>query len=157
MGVMVRLLHAMLPLTTLLLVSACGSPPIRMGERPEPEPSTVCPSGITGARLRMVETEDGVAFLLKAFGDVHDVRKRARDAAAMYGPGSHRGRGHAGTHGEGQHHGLALDRLGVPVVAEASDTAEGARIVVRPKDPADLPKLREAAAARESRARAGGC
>ncbi|MBS2018849.1 MAG: hypothetical protein JST00_38635 [Deltaproteobacteria bacterium] len=157
MSGMVRLLRTMLPLTAVIVGTSCGSPPIRMGERAEPEPSTMCPSGITGARLRIVDTDDGVAFVLKAFGDVHDVRKRARDAAAMYGPGSHRGRGHAGTHGEGQHHGLALDRLGVPVVAEASDTADGARIAVRPKDPADLPKLREAAAARESRARAGGC
>lgn len=141
-----------------LALPACGNPPIRFADgRLEPEPSTTCPSGVPGARIRMVETDDGVAFLLKAFGDVDDVRRRARDAAAMYGPGAHRGRGHDGAHGTGQQHGLALDRLGVPVVVESTDTADGARIVVRPKDPADLPRLREAAGARENRVRGGDC
>lgn len=147
-GLLLTLGHALI---------GCGSPPIRMGERREPEPSTTCPSGMPGARIRMVETEDGVAFLLKAYGDVGDVRRRARDAAAMYGPGAHRGRGHDGTHGEGQQHGLALDRLGVPVVVDATDTNDGARVHVRPKDPADLQKLREAATARERRVRSGDC
>lgn len=152
-----RVIPAMACIALVALVAGCGSPPIRMGERPEPEPSTTCPSGIRGARLRTEETVNGIVFHLKAYGDVHDVRARARDAAAMYGPGAHRGRGHDGAHGDGEHHGLALDRLGVPVDARAEDTAAGARIVVTPKDPADLPTLRRAAADRERRARTGGC
>lgn len=144
-------------IAVVALISGCGSPPVRMGERPEQEPSTTCPSGIPGARIRIAETDEGVVFHLKAYGDVHDVQARARDAAAMYGPGAHRGRGHDGAHGVGQHHGLALDRLGVPVDARAENTAAGARIVVTPKDPADLPTLHRVASDRERRARTGGC
>ncbi len=105
----------------------------------------------------MEETDDAVVLSFKAYGDVHEVRRRAHDAAAMYGPGAHRGVGHEGHHGIGQRHGLALDRLGVAVLARAENTPEGARIVVRPIDPADLSKVKDALADREGRARGGGC
>jgi hypothetical protein len=105
----------------------------------------------------MSDTEDGVLIALRAFGDVGEIRRRAADAAAMYGPGAHRGLGHDGKHGGGHQHGVGLAHLGVPVHAEAENTPEGARILVRPKDPADLERMRAALWARERRSRLGGC
>lgn len=75
----------------------------------------------------------------------------------MYGPGAHRGVGHDGVHGRGEHHGLGLSQLGVPVEAQARDTPEGARISVRPKVATDLEKMRSALREREARTRSGEC
>jgi hypothetical protein len=105
----------------------------------------------------MFDEEGGVVINLRAYGDVRDVQRRARDAVAMYGPGARRGRGHDGTHGRGGHHGLALDRIGVPVSAEATDTADGARIFVKPRAPSDLQAMRAALLKRESSVRIGDC
>lgn len=121
------------------------------------QPSTTCPFGIRGARISMTDTEDGVLIELRAYGDVADLRRRAHDAAAMYGPGAHKGVGHDGAHGSGEHHGLGLARLGVPVRAEAADTPEGARIVVRPVAASDLEAMRKALRERDERARTGPC
>ena len=122
-----------------------------------PEPSTTCPFGVRGARVRMSDTDDGVVIALRGFGDVEEIRRRARDAAAAWGPGAHRGLGHDGRHGGGHQHGLGLAQLGVPVQAEAEDTAEGARITVRPKAASDLETMRAALWRREEHARAGQC
>jgi hypothetical protein len=75
----------------------------------------------------------------------------------MYGAGAHRGLGHEGTHGSGLHHGLALDRLGVPVRAEEEDTASGARIRVAAIDAADRATVRTAVRARADAVRVGSC
>jgi len=105
----------------------------------------------------MFNEEGGVVINLRAYGDIRDLQRRARDAAAMYGPGARRGRGHDGIHGRGGHHGLALDRIGVPVFAEATDTADGARIFVKPRAPSDLEAMRAALLKRESSVRIGDC
>lgn len=105
----------------------------------------------------MSDTDDGVVFTLRAFGDVGELRRRARDAAAMYGAGAHRGLGHEGAHGGGHRHGLGLSRLGVPVEAEVEDTPDGARLLVRPKNAADLKRMRAALREREGSTRAGEC
>jgi hypothetical protein len=142
------------------LAAGCSSSgrPQFVSQAPPSTPSTTCPFGVRGARLSMSDTEDGVVIALRAYGqDVTELRKRARDAAAMYGPGAHRGLGHDGAHGGGEHHGLGLARLGVPVSAVAEDTAEGAKITVVPKVAADLEKMRQALHERESRTRAGTC
>jgi hypothetical protein len=137
--------------------STGGGPPFAVGTARTPQPSTTCPFGVRGARVRMIDTADGVVVTLRAFGDIAVLRRRARDAAAMYGPGAHRGLGHDGAHGGGHRHGLGLAQLGVPVEATAEDTEEGARIIVRPKDPADLGRMRAALRARAGRARVGEC
>lgn len=124
---------------------------------PMSTPSTTCPFGIRGARVSTSDTEDGSVIELRAYGDVAELRRRAHDAAAMYGPGAHRGLGHDGEHGGGEHHGLGLAHLGVPVRAEAEDTPEGARIIVRPIVATDLDKMRKALREREERTRAGKC
>jgi len=105
----------------------------------------------------MSETHDGVEITLRAFGDLDEVRRRARDTAAMYGPGAHRGFGHHGTHGGGNQHGFGLAQLGMPVEAQAENTPEGARILVRPKAASDLERMRTALWQREARVRAGEC
>jgi hypothetical protein len=105
----------------------------------------------------MSNTEDGVVIALRAYGDLGEVRRRARDAAAMYGPAAHRGLGHDGKHGGGHQHGLGLARIGVPVEAQAEDTAEGSRITVRPRAASDLEQMRAALWKREASARAGAC
>lgn len=136
--------------------AGCGNP-AAAGYGVEREASTTCPFGVRGARVKMDDIEGGVVLTLRAYGDVNDIRRRARDAAAMYGPGAHRGKGHEGKHGGGEQHGIGLRHLGVPVQAVAEDTADGARIVVRPKDPADLEKMRAALADRERSTRTGTC
>ena len=132
-------------------------PPFVAGDTPSPDPSTTCPFGIRGARVSTSDTDDGVAITVRAYGDLEEVRRRAHDAAAMYGPGAHRGLGHDGKHGGGERHGLGLAELGVPARAEALDTPDGALILVRPRQPADLDRMREALATREGRVRRGEC
>jgi hypothetical protein len=105
----------------------------------------------------MSDADDGVVVALRGYGDVTELRRRAHDSAAMYGPGAHRGLGHEGKHGSGEHHGLGLAQLGVPVRAEVEDTPDGARIVVRPVVATDLETMRKALHDREERARAGRC
>jgi len=136
-----------------------GRAPVSMstGEWAAPEPSTTCPFGIPGARLSMSDHDDGVVIALRAYGDVGEVRRRAHDAAAMYGPGAHRGLGHQGVHGGGHRHGLGLSQLGVPVRAEAENTPEGARITVRPEVATDMEAMRAALWKREGSARRGDC
>lgn len=139
----------------LVLVAACS--PVAMAAQTDPEPSTTCPFGVRGARVELENTSDGVQIKLRAFGDVEEVRRRAVDAAAMYGPGAHQGLGHDGQHGTGERHGFGLGQLGVPVSTLVENTPDGARILVWPKQPEDLDKMRTALAKRESRARAGKC
>ena len=139
------------------LSAGCRALPISAAARSDPEPSTTCPFGIRGTRVEMQDSADGVVISLRAFGDVEEVRRRARDAAAMYGPGSHMGLGHDGMHGKGERHGLGLVHLGVPVNAIAEDTPEGARIIVWPKRQEDLGKMRAALEERERRTRTGKC
>lgn len=137
-------------------LTACGGP-VALSENSMPQPSTTCPFGYRGTRVALENTDDGVLIKLRAWGDVKEVRARAHDAAAMYGPGAQKGKGHHGEHGIGHRHGLGLAHLGVPVTAEAEDTPEGAQIHVRPKNPADLDKMRDALSERESRTRNGTC
>jgi hypothetical protein len=154
-----------LAVVVVLVVAAvevgCSSsslrPPVAVGRPAIPEPSTTCPFGVRGARVNMSETEDGMVIALRGYGDVTELRRRARDAAAMYGPGAHRGLGHDGVHGRGDRHGLGLAHLGVPVLAEEQDTPEGARITVRPVLTADLDRMRKALREREERTRSGKC
>lgn len=134
----------------------CGNP-AAAGYGAEREASSTCPFGVRGARVKMEDVEGGVVLTMRAFGDVGDIRRRARDAAAMYGAGARRGAGHHGKHGGGEQHGIGLAHLGVPVTAVAEDTPDGARILVKPKVPGDLEKMREALVARERLTRTGAC
>jgi hypothetical protein len=145
----------------LLALSCACTPPeppfVRVGERAPPSESTTCPFGFRGARVAFEDTAEGVDIVLTGVGNAAELQHRARDAAAMYGPGSHRGLGHDGTHGNGLHHGLALDRLGVQVRAAEQNTTGGACIHVTAIDTADLAKVRTAVRARADAVRSGSC
>jgi hypothetical protein len=134
-----------------------GRPPIHAGEPLEPSPSSTCPFGLRGARVAVENTRDGADVVMTAFGDATELRHRARDAAAMYGPGAHRGLGHHGQHGDGKQHGLSLGTLGVQVVAAEEDTPDGARIHVASVDPQEKQRMRAALVARVDDARTGEC
>jgi hypothetical protein len=88
---------------------------------------------------------------------LEELRHRARDAAAMYGPGAHRGLGHQGLHGDGEHHGLGLKELSPPVRAVEVDTDDGARIHITPLNAADAVAVRAEVHARVTRTRMGDC
>ena len=144
-------------LAFVLVGAGCRGLSLGPGSRSDPEPSTTCPFGIRGTRVEMADTRDGVVITLRAFGDVEDVRRRVRNAAAMYGPGAKMGPGHGKKHGTGEQHGLGLAHLGVPVNALAEDIPEGARLFVWPKRPEDLEAMRAALEDRERRTRTGDC
>jgi hypothetical protein len=112
---------------------------------------------LRGARVAVENTRDGADVVMTAFGDATELRQRARDAAAMYGPGAHRGLGHGGHHGDGKQHGLNLGTLGVRVVAAEEDTPDGARIHVASVDPQEMKRMRAALVARVDDARTGDC
>jgi hypothetical protein len=107
--------------------------------------------------LAIDDTAEGVDIRLRAFGDVADVQQRARDAAAMYGPGAHRGEGHDGQHERGGHHGLGLASLGIQIRASEEDTSEGAVVHVAALDEEDRPRLQKVMHLRADDARRGGC
>lgn len=134
-----------------------GRAPFVGGERFVPSAATTCPLGFRGARIGVEDRNAGFDLVLVAYGDVEELQRRARDAAAMHGPGAHRGLGHEGQHGLGGRHGLGLGRLGVRVRAESEDTVEGARIHVAALDPADITRLRQAIHSRANQARLGDC
>jgi hypothetical protein len=149
------------PAALVLLMGCNGqeiAPPIHTGgERPEPVPSSTCPFGFQGARVAIERTPLGADVVIEAYGDPAVLRRRARDAAAMYGPGAHRGMGHDGVHGNGKQHGLGLATLGVPVRASEEDTREGAVIHVVAVEPGDRVKLRSVLVQRGNAARSSDC
>ena len=132
-------------------------PPIHAGEPMEPSPASTCPFGFRGARVAIEHTALGADVVLVAFGDPSVLRRRARDSAAMYGPGARKGMGHDGVHGDGRQHGLGLATIGVPVRASEEDTHEGAIIHVVAVEPRDRERLQEALRSRANAARSGDC
>jgi hypothetical protein len=148
-----RVRIATLLTATLISLSSC----IHAGLPSPPSPSTTCPFGFEGAREGIESTAAGADIRIIAYGDVTELRQRARDAAAMYGPGAHRGLGHHGQHNSGLHHGLGLAELGGKVTATEEDTNEGALIHISAVDPATVEGLRTELSARAARARVGEC
>ena len=100
-----------------------------------------CPLGVPGARVAYEDTEHGGRLTLTASpAQVDDLRRRARDAAALHGP-ARQGEGHEGRHAMGGEHGLRPMQL-PPSRGEEQDLEGGARIDLTPYDAADLPVLR---------------
>lgn len=160
MGLHLRQVLARVVLAAAFAVGCNGkeiAPPIHAGERVEPAPSSTCPFGFRGARVAIERTALGADVVIEGYGDPAILRRRARDAAAMYGPGAHRGMGHDGKHGDGERHGLGLAALGVPVRASEEDTTDGAIIHVVAAEPADRDRLRALLVERGNAARTGDC
>ena len=155
-GVVLRLLF---PAFAIAAGVACAvdRPPFLVGERTLRTDSTTCPFGDHGARIGVEDTADGVDITVTTLRDVEELRHRARDAAAMYGPAAHRGLGHHGKHGTGEHHGLGLAELRPEVKAAEVDVPGGAKIHVTPADPAKIDDVRRNVRARAEGARWGEC
>ena len=147
--------------STLVILAgvACASdrPPFLAGEPSLRTDSTSCPFGDRGARVAVDDAPDGVDVTITTIRDVDELRQRARDSAAMYGPLAHRGLGHNGKHGNGEHHGLGLAELRPEVKSEVTDVPSGAKIHVTPVDPSSVADVRREVRARAERTRWGAC
>lgn len=142
-----KLALAALALAVVGCSEANPPPPRTAAEiKSAPAPSP-CPLGVEGARVVYEDTEQGGRLTFTAPpGKVEHLRQRARDAAAMHGPGQHLGEGHTGDgrearHGTGGEHGLRPMQM-PPATAGEQDLEGGARIDVLPRYDGDLPELR---------------
>ena len=106
---------------------------------------SMCPMKVQGTEVRAKDVTGGAAFVFtNRAGDVEDLRQRVRHMAQMHGTNA------AGmmttTTVSGSHRSprdVKVQREAMPA-SEASpeDVEHGARLVIRPKDPAQLPGLR---------------
>ncbi len=144
-----RLLVTLFPALVVVVASlaACateGQPPVKTAGASitQAETSSACPLGVPGAHVVVDDTDVGVMMTFTATADrLGDLRERARDAAAMHGPGQHLGKGHDGRHSMGGDHGLKAMQL-PPAFAGEEDIDGGARIRLTPADAADRDVLR---------------
>lgn len=106
---------------------------------------SMCPMKVQGTAVRAIDVDGGVAFVFTTkTGDVEDLRQRVRHMAQMHGTNA------AGmmttTTVSGVHHSppdVKVKREAMPASeASAEDVERGARLVLRPKDPAQLAGLR---------------
>jgi hypothetical protein len=137
-----------------------------------------CPMVVPGAEPAVSDTEGGIALeFTTSTGDVADLRARVAKLAQMYqmqhgrggmmwhhmGGSSAAQGGHGMGHMGGQHgHGMgAMGTNGkgpMPAVsATVTDLDKGARLELRPTDPAQLDALREHLRAHQQRMHAGEC
>lgn len=133
---------ALIVVTLALIACTEAQPPAESAAtiRSAPAPSA-CPLGVPGARVAYEDTDGGARLTLTApANQLDDLRRRARDAAAMRGPAK-QGEGHEGRHAMGANHGLRPMQL-PPARGVEQDLEGGARIDLTPYDAADLPALR---------------
>jgi hypothetical protein len=123
---------------------------------PSEEPSG-CPLGVEDAQIKVLDTPSGVDLTLTAPADrVDELRRRARDAAALHGPGAHEGLGHEGVHMGAQRHGLRLTEM-PPMDASVEDVQGGAILHLYAKVAAQRDELREKVHGRVDEIMAGPC
>jgi hypothetical protein len=125
----------------------------------------MCPMAVEGTTARAEDVEGGVAMVLTTTGDVADLRRRAERMAEMHnlrhaeGTGMSNGgephRGQGGMHGrKGMMNG---GMMMPPATARTEEVEGGVRMVFTPRDPADLPMLREQVQRRAERMVSGEC
>ena len=137
----------------------------------------MCPMQVADTTVRSADVEGGVALdFTTSTGDVAELRQRVRRMADMHNQRHQGGMMMGGPHevggapGEHQHDGGASGQRGCcegmmksggmmmpPATATVEDITSGARIVLRPKDPAQLGTLREHARMRADRMARGEC
>jgi hypothetical protein len=101
----------------------------------------MCPMDVSGTSVTTADVEGGVALsFTTSSGDVADLRQRVRRMAEM----------HSHMHGEG---GMVMP----PATATIEDIPGGARLILRPEDPAQLAALREHARMQASAMTRGEC
>ena len=132
----------------VLVMAGCAttSPPAPAHDPPGEIVTTAgalrtCPLGLTGTAVAIVDTPEGVDISFTTKGNVDELRRRVRDQAANYGPGSHRGLGHGGMHSGAQTHGLRLSEL-PSIETRVQDIDGGARLNVMTTDIAARPRVR---------------
>lgn len=91
---------------------------------------------VAGTRVTAQDTQDGVAVVFTTSGDVAQLRERVHEMAAMH-----------------EH----MMMRAVPSTARAEDIDGGARIVLVPKDAAQLTELRAHVHAHAEQMAAGHC
>jgi hypothetical protein len=116
----------------LALLGACvrqsdpPGDPVAIVPRPD-DRHAGCLLGVPHTRVQITDTKEGVALTFTTWNRIDELRHRVRDAAAMHGPHTHIGLGHAGQHELGQGHGLRLADM--PVGRATVDDVElGARL-----------------------------
>ena len=161
-----------------LALASCASSPASPAPA-EPAPATpseqrpgmhsgdmaaMCPMKVEGTSVTAADVEGGVALSFTTSGDVAELRSRVARMAKMHGDhGGHHGPG-KGMHGH-QHGGAGAHRgkmMGAGMMmpaatARSEDVDAGARVVLTPKDPADLGALREHAQHMAGRMASGEC
>jgi hypothetical protein len=137
----------------------------------------MCPMQVPGTTAKTADVEGGVALSFTTSGDVADLRQRVRGMAEMHNRhhsdgmmmGGQQGAGGGSRehpHGSGaaagdgccgermmMHGGMMMPSA----TASVEDIPGGARIILRPKDPAKLGALREHARMHAARMAQGEC
>jgi hypothetical protein len=119
------------------------SDPAPAGGPTAPVSGASCPLGVRSARVEVRDIAGGAELTVTADVDhLAQIRARAQDAAALHGPGSHRGPGHDGHHLGAHTHGLRLTEL-PPVTARYQELPSGARISLQAIVPHQVDAMRE--------------
>lgn len=136
-----------------------------------------CPMQVSGTTARAEDVEGGAAIVFTTSGDVAELRRRVAHMAEMHerrgGEAHGRGMGmmggphsHAGQSGEAggpAQQGASPGGMGMrgrmmpPATARSEAIEGGARLVLTPRDPADLTRLREHVAQHSQMMEAGHC
>ncbi len=104
----------------------------------------MCPMEVLGTQVSVTDTQEGVAIAFMTSGDVVQLRQRVHGMAAMHdtmmsggGMMGSGGMGSGGIMGSGH-----MKKM-VDSTAHSEDIDAGARIVLTPKNPAQLAELRD--------------
>jgi hypothetical protein len=147
----------MAALTALTLLGACGakndaqSPPLTASTAPAAAPaeepgdgvtSHECPMQVPGTTVTASDVEGGVALAFTTHGgDVAELRERVQRMTETHH----------------QHHSGGVMGMAPPSTAASEDIEGGARLVLKPQDPAQLEALREHARTHAARMAEGDC
>ncbi len=151
-------------ITTIITVAAiaCG------GSKSAPSTATphngsgamadMCPMEVPGTQVSVADTQDGVAIAFTTSGDVAQLRQRVQGMAVRHEKKMSRG-GMMGSGGMGSGGMMGSGHMMkmVDSTAHAEDIDAGARIVLSPKDPAQLSELRDHVREHAARMAGGHC
>ncbi len=107
----------------------------------------MCPMHVAGTHISAEDTPDGVAIVFKTSGDVAQLRDRVHAMAAK----------HDQMAGSGMAACCAAMMSTVPSTVRAEDVDGGARMVLTPRDPAQLTALRDHVHERAAMMASGQC
>jgi hypothetical protein len=130
----------------------------------------MCPMTVAGTKARAEDVDGGAALAFTTTGDVAELRRRVAHMAEMHE--QHHGEGHGAMMGGDEGKGMMGGGEGMmgggegmmgegkgmpPATARSEEIDGGARLVFTPRDPADLPKLREHAHQHAEKMASGQC